>query len=37
MYTKWLEASRAIIGFSGVIHKAFTNMIEAEEIYANFK
>ncbi|MCG7218509.1 RNase H1/viroplasmin domain-containing protein, partial [Candidatus Liberibacter asiaticus] len=29
IYTNWLEASRAIIGFSGIIHRCCTNWIEA--------
>ncbi|MFU0443699.1 viroplasmin family protein, partial [Candidatus Liberibacter asiaticus] len=36
IYISWSEANRAIIGLSGVIHRFFTNMKEAKEIFTNY-
>nr|QOJ37923.1 ORF6 protein [Grapevine-associated caulimovirus] len=37
IYASWPEASKAISGISGLIHKSFTNRIDAEGSLANYR
>ena len=37
IYSSWQEASRAIQGIPGLVHKSFTNRIEAEGSFADYR
>nr|QOJ37924.1 inclusion body protein [Grapevine-associated caulimovirus] len=37
IYGSWPEASKAVCGISGLVHKSFTNRMEAEGSLANYR